>query len=612
MQKTGANKVKVWSIVFWSLFGLLSTLTLVESCFPSSASGLQSMSLSSLFAKIINAISPSKEAVEAKPSELTLTPNITKATLEDGTKVSLFDGDEAIVGTTKMFTYTLAYPTDPKPDIYDSSVNLEFVKTPGEGSYSHTLTTSRNGGALRIIPNQAGDFVFSISDNGGHKETFSFTAKKEIAPKEIKTNVATLDLKVGQAYLYPYAMSLGDLTRTDGSVDHYLARCYDRGLVEFTSSNPEVFSVNNGVLLGKSNGSASLLFKGKAVCTVNVAGTYASPVASIALTADKSVLSPLDYDYGYGAQINVKYLDSLGDEIESDEPVLFSSSNPLIAKVDNDHLEVDDSGKLVPVKGGFVSGYRTKGYANITATLASNPFISASTSFESKEVLPTGVEFKVTSEGNVLPLSGGSIQAGNTLTVASNFEPKNASSTKIHVDVSDPTKLTVINNDTNNPSISLLYDGNVSFTIYASSLGKSSGVTYSLTVTPRPQIAGDDMKDFHAVFRKAAGHFTLFLVTGLFGSLAMYLSLFKDKKHRIWIIMGILLVAGFALAGVSEAIQAIPALQRGPSWTDVGIDTMGFAVSAVLVGAVFLIVDLAKRRKKGQEEPIGEAPADNS
>ena len=96
----------------------------------------------------------------------------------------------------------------------------------------------------------------------------------------------------------------------------------------------------------------------------------------------------------------------------------------------------------------------------------------------------------------------------------------------------------------------------------------------------RPVIDSDNMVDFHSFIRKAAGHFLLFLFNGVFASFAFLSTLFKEKKRSLLLALLLSIVTGFILAGLSELIQAIPALHRGSTWSDVGIDTLGFAIAS--------------------------------
>ncbi len=606
-----ASKAKrILQIVSWVLFVASAGLIIIESATPSDASGVQSFSFSKILANLINIISPPKSTVTHKPVSFTLTPSVPSATLASGEKAKLFEDDEAIIGTTKMYSYTLAYP-EGEADVYDSSIAFAMTSSPGEGSFTHTLTTGTKNGALRIIALKEGHYEGKMTDASGHEQAFAFDATSLCAPKEIDSNIEAMNLGIDEYAYFPFAMTFGDMKRSDTSVDHYLARYFDRSLTDFSSSDESIFKVEKGgVLRGISVGNANLMYEGEAICAIHVEGDYVAPsIDRIELHATHNEVAPLDFDYAppsvseaYGKQIEVAYFDALGNPIDCDEPVFFSCDEHLIAKVDNDHLEVNADGEYEFHKGGFVSGYRDIGTARIKAHLLSNPAIETTLEFESKEVPPTSVTIVANSGGKAIPLSGGSIVAGNSISFQGNFEPLNASDHRLHVEVSDESKLVVLNNDTNSPSINAVQDGTFSFRVYSTYLGVGSAANYTITVTPRPVIDDKDMSDFASFIRKAAGHFGLFLVTGIFGSLAFYTTLFPKKKERTLLNFGLLTVTGFAIAGISELIQAIPALRRGATWSDVGIDTLGFFFSALVIGVIFFIIEKKKRPRDESQD----------
>ena len=391
-------------------------------------------------------------------------------------------------------------------------------------------------------------------------------------------------------------MLFGDMSRTDETLDRYLARYFAYEETAFSSSNASIFTVSKGgIIKGLSEGSADLLFQGKKISTVEVSGNYLNQVARIELSSEKTTIAPLDYDYSYGSQINVRYFNALDEEIVSEEGVTFTSSDMLIANVGNDHLEVDPEGNYVHVPGGFVSGYRKKGEAIITASLLSNPEIQASLPFTSSEVLPTSVQIKATANGKTLT-SNSSLLVGDTISLSATFEPKNAASTALHVEA-DETKLKVLNNNSNNPSLQPLVSGSHSFSVYSVILGEENKTTFNFVAEDRPAVDSGDMNDFHQIVRKGAGHFFLFFVNGVFASFAFLSTLFKDKKGGlVWSFL-LALCVGFMLAGFSEAIQAIPSLHRGSTWSDVGIDTVGFAISSLVVFLIYLLVSKLKKKK---------------
>lgn len=583
-----AKATRVVKILSWVGFGLLSSLIIAESCVPTDASGKQSFSFSKIMADIINAITPTKKAVTLEPTGVTSTATSRNATI-DGKVVSLFEPEEAIVGTTKLYSYTLTYP-EMTADIYDSSVKFEFLSTPGEDSYTHTFTTGKTGGALRIIPLLEGEYRFRLLDAVGHESIQSFTAKKRIAPKQIKGGVDAFSLRAGEYGYYPFELTFGDMTVEGEEVSHYLARYWDASLTKFTSSNPAVFTVEDGGLLhGVSSGIADLLYEGKTLAHIDVAGDYLSKVASIELTASKETLSPLDYDYeGYGAQIDVSYYDAEHHLLDVNEPLVYSSEDELIAKVD---------------EHGFVSGYRKNGSTRVKVSLAGHPEIYAYQSFQSVPAQATSVEIKALSGGKTLPLTGASLKAGDSISFSATFLPINTADKRLHVDIGTQKNVQVINNDTNTPSLSFLDGGDFTFTVSSLTLGEQGAVTYSCNVAARQAIEDKDMTQFHQFIRKAAGHFMLFFVTGLFGTLAFILTFFPNKKWGMFASSGLTLLSGVALAGISEAIQAIPALRRGATFEDVLIDSSGYLFAVLLVLGVYALVRfLVNRKHKNKEQ----------
>ena len=594
------KRIKVFSLVSWILFGALSTLTIVESATPSPKSGEQSWSLTRVLADFFNSILPGEKATTAKPTGINISAYSPSADFGDGQRKNLFEANEAIIGTTKLFQYTLSYDVE-NANIYDYDVQLAFTKSPGENSFSHTFTTSRNGGVLRIIPLKEGDFEFTLKDSADHVSSFSFTAKKRIKPKDIVAKPDLISLKRGQISRLNYVMTFGNLKRDDGTVDHYLARYYDRALAEFSSSNEAVVTVGEGgVLRAVAPGDANILYGDETICPVHVdEELFHTDVARIELSCATDAISPLDYDWSYGGQIDVHYFNDSDQEIEADLPVSFSCDDDLVALVDNDHLDYDENQDLVFAKGGFVSGYRNEGNATITAKLLQDPSVQATIGFTSTPVLPTSVVPHVMNGSEEVMTSGSMVQAGSTLTLTMELLPKNASSTAIHIGVSDESIAKVLNNDTNNPSISLIKEGHLEFDVYSVPLGPATAKHYSLTVEPKPQIDDSNIGDFHGFVRKAAGHFALFFVNGVFGAMAMFSSLFlnKEKKKRLLIVSGITLGSGLTLAGISELIQTIPALARGGSIADVGIDFLGFAIGAGLTLLVFLLVEHMRNKK---------------
>lgn len=594
------KKRKTLLIIFWALFGITSSFIIVESCIPSDKSGNQSQFFSRISANIVNFFSKPKKIKTANPTSISVKCTDPSAMVGD-TKTSIVEEGKAIIGTTKLFTYELSF-SDSDADIYNSNVTLSCVSSPGDSSYTSSITTSKNNGTIRIIPLLEGHYSFELKDNSNHSEVFSFDVSNRIKANEISSNISSLSLDIGEYRYFPYAFKFGDLNRSDTSTDHYLQRFYNRSLTEFASSDESVFIVSDGGLIkGIHNGNASLLFNGEAVCDVIVSNNaFVSEVDHFSLISSSTDIAPLDFDYLYGSQLEIHYFNSLNEEISSSEPVKFVSDNPLIAMVDNEHQEFIND-EFTFVEGGFVSGYRNFGKTNIRAYLCSDISKTTSIEFESKVVNPTSTVITAKSDNKALSSSEtNTLLSGSTISLSKTYLPQNASNTELKVEVSDSNILEVQNNNTNNPSINILKAGNCSFSVYMSSIGEESKVTYMLSVSSPKAIEDKDMNNFHQIVRKGAGHFALFFIDAIFGFVAFTLS-FNLYKKKWWLSLlintGLLLCIGFALAGISELIQSIPALNRGASWVDVLIDFTGFSIAILVCFAVFILAKFIKNKK---------------
>lgn len=110
-------------------------------------------------------------------------------------------------------------------------------------------------------------------------------------------------------------------------------------------------------------------------------------------------------------------------------------------------------------------------------------------------------------------------------------------------------------------------------------------------------VDGETFDNINYWTRKIIGHFSLFMVTGVFGMLFSYDVFFKKKKLQLLYVSLVNLVYGFSLAGISELCQ-MTAKGRGPSMKDVGIDTAGYALAIVVLVIIILIIKYKQSKKK--------------
>lgn len=111
------------------------------------------------------------------------------------------------------------------------------------------------------------------------------------------------------------------------------------------------------------------------------------------------------------------------------------------------------------------------------------------------------------------------------------------------------------------------------------------------------------------IVRKLFGHFGLFAVTALFGTIFISLT-FKKELHMIYASL-ISLLLGFSLAGFSELIQLYTPGRYG-AWKDVGIDTGGYALAVVISLIALSIIILIKYIKKKRQNKKSDSLNENS
>ena len=108
-----------------------------------------------------------------------------------------------------------------------------------------------------------------------------------------------------------------------------------------------------------------------------------------------------------------------------------------------------------------------------------------------------------------------------------------------------------------------------------------------------------DLKSFFYQVRKGLGHFSAFLVLGIFSSLT-WLLYFNDKK-LFYSVPGNF-VSGFAIAALTEYIQTLVPGRYG-CWADIWLDFEGFMLSALLISIGVIIFTLIKNHKK-KKQPL--------
>ena len=573
------KRISALGIASWAIFGILSFLIIQESATPGNASGAQSGFLSQMIAAVINAVTPGKVASFVQPDGISLEP------LE-----GLQQGNTAIIGTTRMLSYRFSAPQEAT---VDSSVELKREDGSSDEDYTATLTPTARGGVVRILPYRLKEGCkITLTDVAGHAASFAFDVVELQSPEDISCYFPS-KLNIGQAIpLEGYLESELNIAPAEGEDrDHYLRRFYDTSKLNITSTNPEVVQIDDGRIVPLSSGRATLCFGEKELGAIEVNNEVRSPVPSFQVAPNSLSVGLMDYDYP-SAEVGATIVPTFPSGYE-DEPLIYESSDPMIARVTPDRYE-NVAGDIRLVRGGKVEGYRLAGKAKIRVYPASNPSLAVDIPVTNAPAALKALDFSL-QDGNESIASGQAVSSGATLIGKGVFTPPNFADKRIEAVSSNPSVLQVNNARGETVSITAKQAGKATITL-TSVFDPTQRKTYEITVGLQPTIAPNDMAKFEGYVRKAVGHFGLFLVTGVFGMLAFASTLRFKKKTWLWAGL-ICLASGLLLAGLSEAIQLIPSLHRSGQIDDAAIDLAGYAVGMIISGILYYLIK-AKRDKK--------------
>lgn len=150
--------------------------------------------------------------------------------------------------------------------------------------------------------------------------------------------------------------------------------------------------------------------------------------------------------------------------------------------------------------------------------------------------------------------------------------------------------------------IEALSGGSTTITVSTSYDGEVTEVSFLLNI--ERITLKDTIENFYYIIRKSIGHFGAFLVLGFLGSFTYYIIFKKDLKGKL-LAFAVNLVAGFAVAGITEILQ-LPYFTQGRycSFDDVLLDFSGYCTSSIpiyLVIILWQIVMMIVRRIRGNK-----------
>lgn len=344
--------------------------------------------------------------------------------------------------------------------------------------------------------------------------------------------------------------------------------------VDFTSSDPSIATIGqDGVIEALQRGST----------TITVSTSYEGQTTSVSfillvrgLLPDVERIELLHaHEFGYvGSSCT---LTAVFYPITSTDGLAWSSSDTSIATI-------SQSGKVTYHKAGTV-----------TITAKCNSFeVEQSLIITIKEVLSESISLRINGlskneDGTYGLKEGKSAKIGAML---------DANATILHVEfISSNPAIAKIGQD---GSIEALEAGTVTITVSTSYDGETTSESFVLTINPLT--FKDTIENFYYTIRKGIGHFGAFFVLGIFAVLSYYRLFPKSTKGKLLGFV-ICLVAGFAVAGITEILQ-LPIFTEGRycSFDDVLLDFNGYCCSSLVMYFFIFVahfISLLIQSKKG-------------
>ncbi|NCA94533.1 MAG: hypothetical protein EOM79_00395 [Epsilonproteobacteria bacterium] len=531
---------KALNIAIITLAVLLNGLIVFESCLPGGVSVVRSNWLSNIFADIINVFIPGR--VEVVPLE----------------SISLVGDQNIIIGTTNRFSVEYA-PSNATSKGITFIAGNERINPVQEGSSCFVEGMELGSTSLTAV---------SSEDNNIFK-TVDITVNARPAPTEFELTVTNSQILNG--FSERVIFSIGDYT------DNRAVRYFDTSLVSLESSNPDIATIEDGVIHAKSVGSATIF-----------ASDYPSRLVDIEVIENPNPLVYPDessweitgnnvvhiYDMDHAETNFIQLSIDWGETIPSDQSVTWKVEDELLAKIGVD---------------GKLRGYKKTGFTNVIAISNMDTEQQKIFPISVEEVLPTAMDVNIRLDGSPLDEE---VSVGDTIYISAIFSPDNTTNLYIDVISSDAAVLAAqIEGRTG--KITAKKEGIATITV-SSAANPELSETLVFEVMPKKAIDGENYVDFASFIRKSIGHFLLFGVSAIFTTWAFYFILNKVIKKK-WFIVLVSGLFGIAVASVTEMIQLFIPLRSG-TWIDVGINILGYTIFlALTILFGFLIL---KRRQK--------------
>ena len=286
-----------------------------------------------------------------------------------------------------------------------------------------------------------------------------------------------------------------------------------------------------------------------------------------------------EIDSGYELQIlcsDIYNFEIINQNETTRNQIIYEYGNSKFVKIEN--------GKIIPLKAGKVT---------LTIYDKYNP--------KTKKIVKVIVANKIIFKENepLYSISGEKVSYDKEKDV---FHITNGYSANIKFNFDPSSTFTIVNYKVDNEKvIQIGKDGvflplNVGEASITCTINDSISINKSYTIKMAIDQKNfiEEMSSFFYMIRKGIGHFSAFLVLGIFSTL--FFMLFFDKKYWGYLIP-INLLQGLSIASLTELIQVFVQGRSG-LMSDVWIDYSGFIVSALVITLVILIITIVRNHKR--------------
>ena len=326
--------------------------------------------------------------------------------------------------------------------------------------------------------------------------------------------------------------------------------------ISFSSSNPSIATINDdGVVIGVSPGEFN----------ITAALGDIQKTLSLRVEDEIDVIAPTRLTLNSESTIYVGRPQTIGVDFglvtPTDAQVTFQSSNPMIAKV-------NDQGVVTPVN---YAGYQHQ-TVTITGYVNAKPILTDTLTLTIAKVFPTNVSIRVS----------GAVEAGRTITITPTFTPADVTDRQLNYTTSDATLATV--SSSGDFGIALGQSvGRVTITA-RSVMDPSLTASIELEIVPATILTPNLIAGIYVFVRKGIGHIGLNFINGFIGFITFY-AFFINKKYN-YVYMSLML--GVALGFIFEGLQFF-APGRAPTFLDVIYNIIGYTFAQILLYSLLVV-----------------------